>query len=119
MKRSISVLDSLFSYFFIFFNYCLIFLGGRLEQKYSERAQLASCPLSKRLLNLMETKKSNLCIAVDVSNSKDLLRIVEETGEEAAVIKTHYDAVADWNENTEKQLVALAQKMNFIILEDR
>lgn len=92
---------------------------GRLEQTYSERAQLASCPLSKRLFNLMETKKSNLCIAVDVSNSKDLLRIVEETGEEAAVIKTHYDAVADWNENTEKQLVALAKKMNFIILEDR
>ncbi|XP_014293189.1 uridine 5'-monophosphate synthase [Halyomorpha halys] len=92
---------------------------GRLEQTYSERAQLASCSLSKQLFNLMETKKSNLCIAVDVSNSKDLLRIVEETGEEAVVIKTHYDAVADWDENTEKQLVALSQKMNFIILEDR
>ncbi|CAH1391508.1 unnamed protein product [Nezara viridula] len=95
------------------------FPRGRLEQRYSERSLIAGCTLAKKLFILMEKKQSNLCIAVDASNSRDLIRLVEETGEQAAVIKTHYDGIVDWNENTERQLVTLSKRLNFIILEDR
>lgn len=84
-----------------------------------ERASLATCPLSKRLFNLMDSKKTNLCIAVDLPNSADLLKFVDSVGEYSAVIKTHFDAVLDWCEDTEIGLVELSKKHNFVIMEDR
>lgn len=86
---------------------------------FAARASLCSCPLSKRIFNTMETKKSNLCIAADISNSADLLKLVQSVGEYCAVIKTHYDAVLDWTKETENSLKELAKKHNFIIMEDR
>ncbi|KAG0502767.1 hypothetical protein HPP92_002839 [Vanilla planifolia] len=58
---------------------------------FGERAAKAKNPAGKRLFEVMETKKSNLCLAADVSTAKELLDIADK----------------------------IAEKHNFLIFEDR
>lgn len=83
------------------------------------RAQLAPCQVATRLLQLMADKKSNLCVAVDVTKSKTLLELTAAVGPHAAMVKTHSDLVLDWSAETASQLRALAKQHNFLIMEDR
>ena len=64
-------------------------------------------------------KNINVCVAVDSTSAKDVLRVVEMVGPRLVVVKLHQDIVLDWTEETEKQMVALASKHNFLLFEDR
>ncbi|KAL1116024.1 hypothetical protein AAG570_005519 [Ranatra chinensis] len=92
---------------------------SRLTMSFADRCGHTKNELTKRLFTLFEKKRSNLCIAIDANNSEDLLKIVRSVGEHACIIKTHYDAILDWNENTESSLIALAKQYDFLIMEDR
>lgn len=67
----------------------------------------------------MVKKKSNLCVALDVTQAKDLLTLTRQLGPHIAVLKTHSDAVRDFSEEVQKELTALAKQHEFLILEDR
>jgi orotidine 5'-phosphate decarboxylase subfamily 1 len=86
---------------------------------YEDRAKQSNNPLSKRIFEVMAAKQTNLCVAADVKTVKGLLELADNVGPHICVLKTHYDIVKGFNEETIKQLVAIAAKHNFILFEDR
>ncbi|KAG5667923.1 hypothetical protein PVAND_015888 [Polypedilum vanderplanki] len=91
----------------------------RLQMTFSSRAEIAKNEAAKELFKIMEAKKSNLCLAADVTKSDEILNLAESLGPFICVLKTHVDIVEDFSENFVNSLKALAKKHNFMIMEDR
>ena len=92
---------------------------SRVSMSFGERAKVAKNEVSRSLLNIMEMKKTNLCLAADVTKTEEILNLVESVGPYICLLKTHIDIVEDFSEAFVKSLQALAQKHNFLIMEDR
>jgi uridine monophosphate synthetase len=92
---------------------------SRLAMSFGERAKEAKSEVARTLFKIMDMKKTNLCLAADVTNSEEILNLVESVGPYICLLKTHIDIVEDFNENFVKSLQTLAQKHNFLIMEDR
>lgn len=92
---------------------------SRVSMSFGERAKVAKNEVSRNLLNIMEMKKTNLCLAADVTKAEEILNLVESVGPYICLLKTHIDIVEDFSETFVKSLQALAQKHNFLIMEDR
>ncbi|KAJ3114841.1 orotidine 5'-phosphate decarboxylase [Phlyctochytrium bullatum] len=86
---------------------------------YSDRANLHTNETAKRLLHLMDRKKTNLAFSVDSVSKKELLHLTDLVGPYICVLKTHIDIVEDFDADLISQLVALAKKHDFLIFEDR
>ncbi|KAG8537041.1 hypothetical protein GDO81_025176 [Engystomops pustulosus] len=87
---------------------------------YSARAALpVTHPMAKRLLLLMEKKRSNLCVSADVTDAAELLRLAAELGPSICLLKTHVDILEDFTSDVSSQLRALALQHDFLIFEDR
>ncbi|QRV87507.1 orotidine 5'-phosphate decarboxylase [Ceratobasidium sp. AG-Ba] len=86
---------------------------------YDGRIQNFSNPAAKNLLEIMERKKTNLCVSVDVTTKASLLRIIDAAGPSVCVVKTHIDIVEDFDQDLVDQLQALSKKHDFLIFEDR
>ena len=86
---------------------------------YSDRAKLCLHPLSKRLLNLLEEKQSNLCLSADVTSKSELLKLAEDLGEKICVLKTHIDIIEDFDQDLIISLQRIAEEKNFLLFEDR
>lgn len=86
---------------------------------YAQRAEKCSNQTAKKLLNLMEDKKTNLSIAADVTTKAELIKIADELGPEICVLKTHIDIVEDFDTDLVVQLQRLSEKHNFLLFEDR
>lgn len=90
------------------------------EMSYGERAKLPEIhPLASKLLNIMEEKQSNLCLAVDVTSCEELLQLADALGSKICLLKTHIDILKDFTVEVGLKLQALAEKHNFLIFEDR
>ena len=63
---------------------------------FEDRAKRCSNPVSAKLLETMAAKKSNLCVAIDVSKSSELVTLAESVGPFAFAVKTHVDILEDW-----------------------
>lgn len=85
----------------------------------TERIQQTRHLLTKRILGIMNSKKTNLAIAADVTSSEELLHLADVTGPHICIFKTHIDILSDYTESVPKKLRALADQHNFIIFEDR
>jgi len=86
---------------------------------YLKRAKSSQHPLSKKLLRLMEEKKSNLGLSADVTDSKKLIELIHQTGPHICLLKTHIDIIDNFNPRLIKALQALSKKYRFLIFEDR
>ena len=87
--------------------------------KYSARAALCQNPTAKKLLGIVETKKSNLCLAADVTTKAELLKIADELGPYICLLKTHIDIITDFDTELITELQRLSEKHTFLIFEDR
>lgn len=56
-------------------------------RSYEDRAQKHGNPAAQALLYLMEKKKSNLSVSVDVTRKKDFLAIIDAVGPYVCLIK--------------------------------
>jgi len=86
---------------------------------YSARKDLVKNTVAKRILDIMETKKTNLAFSADITNCSELLKMVDLVGPHCCMVKTHVDILDDFNEEFVAKLKELSQKHNFIIFEDR
>lgn len=90
-----------------------------LRLSFIERAALQSNPIGKKLFELMVAKQSNLALSADVTSKKALLALANELGPYVCILKTHIDIIEDADLALTEALVALAQKHQFLIFEDR
>jgi len=76
-------------------------------------------PLTKKLLNKMNEKKSNLVLSLDVTTQCEFFEMLDKVGNEIVMLKTHVDIIDDYNENFVPKLQEYANRQNFLIFEDR
>jgi len=86
---------------------------------YEDRIPLCKNEMSRRCLEIMVTKKTNLSVAADVATAEEMLAIADAVGPYICVYKTHVDIFDKWDEEIVRKLQALAEKHNFLIFEDR
>lgn len=86
---------------------------------YTDRAMSTNNPVAQTLFRLMDEKKTNLCVAADVTTKEELLKLADILGPEICLFKTHIDIVTDFDTDLITHLQRLAEKHNFLIFEDR
>ena len=72
--------------------------------------------------DIINKKKSNICLAADIENMNELFKIIEDIGEYICILKIHSDIISDFFTNYTlncKKLNELKNKYNFKIWEDR
>ncbi|KAG8834884.1 orotidine 5'-phosphate decarboxylase [Serendipita sp. 399] len=89
------------------------------RKTYLERSRGHSNPTAKKLLEIMDRKRSNLCLSIDVTKKEKLLKIVDAVGDSLCLVKTHIDIVEDFDQDLIKRLQELSEKHDFLIFEDR
>lgn len=92
---------------------------NRISMTFADRAEVAKSEVSRALFRLMDLKKTNLCLAADLTKTDEILNLVESVGPYICLLKTHVDIIDDFSDSFVKSLQALAQKHNFLIMEDR
>jgi len=88
-------------------------------KSYGERAMKFTNPTAKLILEIMERKKTNLAVSVDVTKTDDLLAIIDAVSPYVCVIKTHIDILDDFDHSLIERLQSLSQDKDFVIFEDR
>lgn len=91
----------------------------RTSLTYEIRANHTKCLLAKELFAIIATKKTNLCLAADVTKSAEILSVADAVGPHICVLKTHVDIIEDFSDNFVHSLTVLAKKHNFLVMEDR
>ena len=86
---------------------------------FNQRKELTTNTLTKKILTLMETKKTNLCLSADLRNKNDIIDLVNKIGEHICVLKLHCDIIEDFDEVFVQKLIKLAESKQFFIFEDR
>ncbi|XP_049869120.1 uridine 5'-monophosphate synthase-like [Pectinophora gossypiella] len=92
---------------------------NRMALTYEDRSELATSPIAKQLFTIMASKKTNLCLSVDLTSTTKILDLLEKVGEHICLVKTHVDIIEDFSEDFISSLKQLAARLNFLILEDR
>ncbi|KAG9039583.1 orotidine 5'-phosphate decarboxylase [Tulasnella sp. JGI-2019a] len=86
---------------------------------YGARAKAHKNPAAVALLELMEKKRTNLCVSVDVTKKENFLKIIDAAGPSVCLVKTHIDIIEDFDEDLIVSLTELGKKHDFLIFEDR
>lgn len=99
------------------------YFSGEIKDRtvlpYEKRAEFATNTVAKQLFNIMVTKKTNLCLSVDLTNTSSILDLLEKVGEHVCLVKTHVDIIEDFTSDFISRLKNLAKRFDFLILEDR
>jgi uridine monophosphate synthetase len=77
-------------------------------------------PLATYLWDIVIKKQTNLCLSIDVTNSSEILPLIELVGDHICLLKIHYD-IFPYNEmiTISSKINKLAEEKNFLILNDR
>lgn len=90
-----------------------------LKLSYEERAEKTLNPAARKLFFLMAEKRTNLAIAADCTDAKEIISLAESLGREIAVFKTHVDIWKNFSTEVIEKLIQISRKRNFMIFEDR
>lgn len=91
----------------------------RTKMPFADRIDLAKNDVTKTLFKIMDHKKTNLCVAADLTDADKILDLAEQVGEHICILKTHVDIINDFSENFIKKLKSISAKHNFLLMEDR
>lgn len=92
----------------------------KTRSSYEQKLEYAQHSVSKKLLETALAKKSNLIASADVTTTQELLALAEKVGPHVIALKTHIDIISDFDyEKTILPLKALAEKHQFLLMEDR
>ncbi len=87
--------------------------------KFSDRLAVTTAPMTQKLMETILRKQSNLVLSLDVEDTATFFDILEKTGPEIFMVKTHIDIIKDFRGDFIPRLRGLAKKHDFIIFEDR
>ncbi|XP_065888761.1 uncharacterized protein [Dysidea avara] len=88
-------------------------------ESYLTRCDLATHPIAKKLFHLMHHKQTNLALSADLVDSRAILELADQVGPHICVLKLHSDIIKDFSIVFTQQLKQLAEKHNFLLMEDR
>ncbi|MBP6217551.1 MAG: orotidine 5'-phosphate decarboxylase [Oligoflexales bacterium] len=86
---------------------------------YAERSQHIAHPLASKILRLMARKKTNLALSLDLPQKELWLDLAEKIGPHICMLKTHVDVLEEYDPSIGLKLAEIAQRHEFVILEDR
>lgn len=64
-------------------------------------------------------RKGKLCVAADMTTSKELIELIHMVGPHISILKIHIDIISDFSEELIYELIKLKHKYTFLIWEDR
>lgn len=76
-------------------------------------------PKAQQLLNISNTKKSNIIASVDLTTTQAILNFLDKVGNKICAAKLHIDIVSDFSEQFIIDVKKLSQQHNFMLIEDR
>jgi orotidine 5'-phosphate decarboxylase subfamily 1 len=86
---------------------------------YIQRALMCANPSAKELFLIMEEKRSNLAVALDVTTKEEFLFLAKALAPHVCAIKTHIDMITNFDIHLLLELQDLAHKHRFLVIEDR
>ncbi|XP_054716664.1 uncharacterized protein LOC129226096 [Uloborus diversus] len=89
------------------------------SKPFGERAKHCNNPVLKKLFGIINKKKSNLCVAVDIVDCQQVLELAKLLGPHICVLKTHVDILKDFSKTFIAELTKTAQEFEFLLFEDR
>lgn len=84
-----------------------------------ERLKYITNPITKKILNLVLEKQSNLIVSIDTLYSSSLIDLIHKVGKVSVGIKIHIDILRDFTPSLIGRLQELSEKYNFLLIEDR
>lgn len=95
------------------------------SRSYSSRASSHPTVIGRHLLRIIATKRTNLCLSIDVTSPTKVLDIIRTLAPKICLVKTHID-ILDFPADSPlsipeftSALSSLAKQHNFLIFEDR
>lgn len=82
------------------------------------RSKLTNNILCKKIFELMEKKKTNLCFSADIIDMNIINSLLEKIGDHIIICKIHCDIINNFTKNNIKRLMQLAKSKEFLIFED-
>ena len=73
----------------------------------------------KKLIQLMQTKKSNLVVSADLTQTKDILNLAKQIAPHTVMLKLHADIINDFSKDFIHTLKQLGENEGFLLFEDR
>lgn len=75
--------------------------------------------IQHKIIDLIETKKSNLVLSADYSNYLDIINMVKLLHNKIIAVKLHCDIINNFSHDFIYELVGMSEEYNFLIIEDR
>ncbi|KAF8453488.1 Orotidine 5'-phosphate decarboxylase domain-containing protein [Terfezia claveryi] len=94
-------------------------------QSYASRAEIHPTVIGRHLLSIISSKRTNLCLSIDVTSPTKVLDIVGTLAPKICLVKTHIDILTFPPDSPlsipefTSALSSLAKEHNFLIFEDR
>jgi len=95
------------------------FANKTVVLSYADRIPLCKNGISKRLLEIVASKSTNLCCAVDLTDAEKILDVARKIGEHVCALKLHVDTIENFSDSFIFQLQTIARNLNFMLFEDR
>lgn len=92
---------------------------ARTSMTFDARADLTKSEVTKTLFKLMAIKKTNLCVAADLTKCDEILHLAKVIGPHICILKLHVDIIEDFTQDFIKSLKSISKIQNFLLMEDR